>query len=212
VFYEFTPQLEHLLAEGDRQIFGLGVADEHSGEWTVVWQAVPDELGTERRRLARRLRFLGFGLVQSGTWVSPHDRVREIDTVLNDLGIEQYVGVIVGRPATPDALQTLTSQAWDLDALSERYVRFREEVGRYQSVRERQRLTDRDAFLVRTRVVHRFRQFPFHDPGLPEELLGRPTPRREAVALFHHVYESLALPAQRHFDFVMSDGPPATGA
>lgn len=206
VFYELTPQLEHLLAEGDRQIFGLGVSDEWSGVWTVLWQAVPDELALRRRQLARRLRFLGFAPVQNATWVSPHDRASEVATVVADLGIGQYVGVIVGRSATEDALQTLIAQAWDLDALAERYERFLADVGGLRSPRARAALSDREAFLARTRIVHGFRRFPFHDPGLPEELLHRRSRRREAVAAFHEVYDALAAPAQRHFDAVMGGG------
>lgn len=208
VFYELTPQLEHLLAEGDRHIFGLGVVDEETTDWTVVWQAVPDELAVQRTRLVRRLRFLGFGPVQNGTWVAPHDRAQELATVLTDLGIQEHVGVIVGHPATADALRTLMNQAWDLDVLAERYLRFLDEVGRYRSARLRARLSDRDAFLVRVHVVHRFRRFPFYDPGVPEELLERRTPRREAVELFHRVYDSLAEPAQRYFDAVMREAGP----
>jgi len=211
IHYAMTPALEHLLAEGDAQIFGLGVDDEWSGQWTVLWQSVPDDRGLQRRRLAGRLRFLGFGPVQNGTWVSPHDRARELATVLEDLALEQHVGLIVGRPATENALQTLVAQAWDLDALAAGYERFLEQLRPYRSAQARSRLSDRDAFVVRTRAVHDFRRFPSQDPGLPEEVLSRRWKRGDAVAAFHELYELLAEPAQRHFDLVMAgegDRPP----
>lgn len=206
IYYGMSPALEHLLAEGDERIFGLGVDDDWTGVWTVLWQAVPDELGPQRRRLAGRLRFLGFGPVQNGTWVSPHDRARELTALVDDLAIEQYVGVIVGRPATGNALQTLIGQAWDLDVLADGYERFLGELRPFRSARSRGRLSDRDAFLVRTRAVHEFRQFPSQDPGLPEVVLNRRWRRSDAVAAFRELYELLAEPAQRHFDHAMEGG------
>jgi len=74
VHYRSTVRLQHLLDEGDRRIFSLG-REEHRAElWTVLWHWLPEELRLQRGRLARRLRFLGFGSVQDGTWVSPHQR------------------------------------------------------------------------------------------------------------------------------------------
>jgi phenylacetic acid degradation operon negative regulatory protein len=206
VHYAMTPALQHLLAEGDAQIFGLGVDDEWSGIWTVLWQSVPDELGLQRRRLAGRLRFLGFGPVQNGTWVSPHDRARELAAVIEDLEIASHVGVIVGRPATDDALQTLIAQAWDLEALAAGYERFLEQLRPFRSARSRARLSDRDAFVVRTRAVHEFRRFPSQDPGLPEAIVSRRWKRADAVAAFRELYDLLADPAQRHFDGEMAGG------
>jgi phenylacetic acid degradation operon negative regulatory protein len=208
VYYALTPQLEHLLAEGDARIFGLGVDDEWSGVWTVVWQSMPDDLALQRRRLAGRLRFLGFGPVQNGTWVSPHDRARELASLVEDLAVERHVSVIVGRAATETVLETLVAQAWDLDALARGYERFLDEVAPYRSARARARLDDREAFVVRTRAVHDFRHFPSQDPGLPEEVLARHWRRGEAVAAFHELYELLAEPAQRHFDAVMAGDAP----
>ena len=54
----------------------------------------------------------------------------------------------------------------------------------------------------RTWLVHTFRQFPFLDPELPEDLVPEPQHRPEAIRLFHDLYAALAPPAQRHFDLV----------
>ena len=201
--YAVSRRLERVLAEGDRQIFGLGVADEFSGSWTVLWQMVPEELALRRRRLVGRLRFLGFGPIQNGSWVSPHDRTHELSGLLADLDLEDHVVVVVGRPATSGALELLVRQAWDLDALASDYEDFLAEIRPYRTKRSRARLGDREAFLLRIRLVHRFRVFPARDPGLPEHLLTPSSARREAAAAFHEVYHALAEPAQRYFDAAM---------
>jgi phenylacetic acid degradation operon negative regulatory protein len=61
-------------------------------------------------------------------------------------------------------------------------------------------LDDRRSLVLRTRLIHTFRQFPFLDPELPEDLVAPPPHRVEAVRLFHDLYGALAPAAQRHFE------------
>src|ERR1041384_8002853 len=81
VRYRLTRRTRDALAEGDRRIFRRGErtdATEPPVCWTVLWHAIPDERRDARRRLAARLRFLGFGPVQDGLWVAPRDREAEV--------------------------------------------------------------------------------------------------------------------------------------
>ena len=73
VHYRLTPRCERLLIEGDRRIFTLGRLPAGSGPWTLLWHQIPEERRLERSRLARRLRFLGFGPVQDSVWIAPQD-------------------------------------------------------------------------------------------------------------------------------------------
>jgi phenylacetic acid degradation operon negative regulatory protein len=100
-------------------------------------------------------------------------------------------------------LPALVARAWDLSGLSERYASFVAEFSQYVSRRGRpRRLADPEAFLVRTRVMHLFRGFPFLDPELPEELAEVSRARARAVSVFRVLYDGLAEPSQRHFDAV----------
>lgn len=203
VFYELTERCRHVLEEGDRRIFTFGTTPSVEAEvWTVVWHAIPEELRLERGRLARRLRFLGFGSVQDGTWVSPHDREGEVTALLDELGVQTYAGVLLGRPAASLEFPDLLRYAWELDELHERYERFVEEFQPYRAARRRAQLSEREAFLLRTRLVHLFREFPFLDPELPPEVMGDTSRREDAVAVFHDLYDALRPSAQRYFDRV----------
>lgn len=201
VHYRLTPRATVLLDEGERRIFSLGRDARPAGDWTFVWHSIPDERRLERGRLGRRLRFLGFGSLQDGVWISPHDREPEVVTLLEELRLVGHAAVVVGRPASAVDREALVSRAWDLDELARRYRAF-EVAFRPHAASAANGLGDREAFLVRTRLVHAFRQFPSLDPGLPEELVPTNGDRGEAVGLFHGLYESLAEPAQRHFDAV----------
>jgi len=200
VNYTITPRGIAVLTEGDGRIFSLGRAKRGVDRWTVLWHNIPEDRRLERARLTRRLRFLGFGPVQDGTWISPHDREHEVTALLDELDIRDHVGLILGQPAAGLDFRSFVARVWDLDDLAARYKSFAAEFGHYSPARVRARLDDREALLLRTRLTHIYRQFPFLDPELPEDLVRGPEHRPEAVRLFHDLYAALAPPAQRHFD------------
>lgn len=198
VHYALTPRTVAVLAEGDRRIFTLGQDAHREPTWTVLWHSIPEDRRLARTRLVRRLRFLGFGSVQDGTWLAPHDREHEVAALLAELDIAEHAGVLLGRPATAVDFATFVARVWDLPELAERYRAFAERFRRYRrGVRD-----DRQALLLCTRLVHTFREFPFLDPELPAELVPAPKHRAEALRLFHDLYPGLAPAAQRYFDEV----------
>jgi phenylacetic acid degradation operon negative regulatory protein len=199
VHYRLTPRCDGLLAEGDGRIFSLGDPHDDGSTWTLVWHQIPEDRRLERSRLARRLRFLGFGSVQDSVWVSPHDHSEEVRHLLGELGVAEFATLFAARVGEEAGLPALVSRAWDLSGLIERYESFVSEFSPY--VRRRQ-IDDAEAFQVRTRVMHLFRGFPFLDPELPEALAPVAGARGRAVATFHELYDGLAEPAQRHFDAV----------
>lgn len=199
VHYRVTPRATALLREGERRIFTLGRDTRPAGEWTILSHAVPDERRLERGRLARRLRFLGFGSLQDGVWISPHDRAAEVASLLEELDLVGHAAVVLGRPAGPTDVEALVARAWDVDGLAQRYQAFEVAFGKHAGHAEGNGLADREAFLVRTRLAHTFRQFPSLDPGLPDEVVPTRGHRAGAVALFHDLYAMLAEPAGRHF-------------
>lgn len=199
VYYELVGRTEHLLTEGDRRIFSFGRSQPTEAEvWTIVWHSVPDDQRLERARLARRLRFLGFGQMQDALWVSPHDRQVEVGGLLRELGVERHAVVILGRPPESLSFPALILGAWDRDDLVNRYTAFVSEFAPYREQAED--LTDREAFLVRTRLVHLFRDFPFLDPELPSDVMPETHLRAHAVEIFHEVYDRLSGPAFRYFN------------
>jgi phenylacetic acid degradation operon negative regulatory protein len=196
VHYVLTPRTAAVLAEGDRRIFTLGDKPRRETTWTVLWHSIPEERRLARTRLTSRLRFLGFGSVQDGTWLAPHDRERELAALLAELDVAEHAGVMLGRPATAVDFGAFIARVWDLDELAARYRAF------VEHFRGREVGSDREALQLRTRLVHTFREFPSLDPELPEDLVPAPECRADALRLFHFLYPALAESAQRHFDEV----------
>jgi len=206
VHYRLTPRCERLLIEGDGRIFTLGRLPADAGPWTVLWHQIPEERRLERTRLGRRLRFLGFGSVQDSVWVSPHDHSSEVVELVGELGVAEFATVFVARTSSAGlGLPALVARAWDLSGLAERYDAFCSGFERYVTP-EAPVVSDRDAFLVRTRLMHMFRGFAQLDPELPDELAPLSGPRSRAADIFETLYAELAAPSQRHFDAVTSVG------
>jgi phenylacetic acid degradation operon negative regulatory protein len=196
VHYVLTPRTVAVLDEGDRRIFTLGERPRQETTWTVLWHSIPEERRRARTRLVSRLRFLGFGSVQDGTWLAPHDRERELSAVLTELDVTEHAGVLLGRPATAIDFGAFVTRVWDLADLAERYRAF------VEHFRDHEVHDDRQALVLRTRLVHTFREFPTIDPDLPESLVPAPRHRAEALRLFHDLYPALAPAATRYFDEV----------
>ena len=171
----------------------------------MLWHQIPEDRRLERSRLARRLRFLGFGSVQDSVWVSPHDHSEEVTELLAELDVAEFAALFEARAAAAavsSGLPALVARAWDLSRLVDRYDAFTAEFSPFLDASTRARLLDSEAFLVRTRLVHLFRGFPFLDPELPEELAPLRLSRSRAVSTFHECYEGLAESSQRHFEVV----------
>jgi phenylacetic acid degradation operon negative regulatory protein len=205
VHYRVTARCERLLAEGDGRIFTLGHPRPPGDGWTLLWHQIPDRRRLEHSRLARRLRFLGFGSVQPGFWISPHDHREEVGRLLAELGVSEFATMFLGAPHA--GIDALVARAWDLSGLASRYDAFCTEFSRYLCPDGRRgprpaRQSDLGAFMVRTRLMHTFRGFPALDPELPEALAPLGAARSRAVDLFALLYDGLREPAQRHFDAV----------
>jgi phenylacetic acid degradation operon negative regulatory protein len=200
VHYRLTRRADRLLAEGDRRIFSLGQVHESEGDWTVLWHQIPEDRRLERSRLARRLRFLGFGSVQDSLWVSPHDHSDEVTALLTELDVAGFATLFTAHPDSVVGLPALVSRAWDLSGLVERYDAFYAEFSAWCPRRAVASLADAEAFSLRTLLIHQFRGFPLIDPELPERLAPLRAARERAAETFHELYEGLAPASQRHFE------------
>lgn len=209
VSYRITARTERLMAEGDKHIFRLGADEPTDDRMTVLWHTLPEERRLERGRLARRLRFLGFGSVQDGTWVAPGNREQEVASLIEDLGVGDYCSLLIGKASERLSLRPLVHRAWDLTVIEERYRAFIELFGPYRTATARRALSDAEAFRVRTQCIYSFRTFASMDPSLPRSLAPSASSRGEAIRLFDKVYNGLQAASLRHFDLVTQPGDAA---
>lgn len=206
-YYGLTARAEQVLAEGLHRIMAFGVEDRPwSGSWVVVIFSVPEDQRDLRHVLRTRLRWLGFGPLYDGVWVSPRAVAEETARELIELGVASATVLesrVVRALEGGDPLR-----AWDLDALCREYEAF---VAEFSPLLERVQAGDvggAEALVARTRVMDAWRQFPGLDPELPEDALPAGWPRREAQRIFARVYDALGPLAEVRFRQILAEHAP----
>jgi phenylacetic acid degradation operon negative regulatory protein len=210
--YSVTPQGNALLDKGRQRIFEPIITD-WDGKWHLVMYSLPEEKRHKRHALRTRLTWLGFGRLSPGAWISPHNRQKELGTLLADLAIEHCVDQFSSVYKGPSTAQDLVDRCWELDALEEQYTDF---IGRYlpeyreiktiSSEQENSQLSlsQQDSFLCRFWLTHEFQYFPLKDPNLPVALLSpgwSGFTARELVINFRRLLET---PADEYVNDVMN--------
>jgi phenylacetic acid degradation operon negative regulatory protein len=195
--YGLTDRGLALLDEGAKRIFRFGLEQARwDGTWSLVAFSVA-EADRDRRHLVRtRLRWLGFGPLYPGLWISPHPHLEEAARALGDLGIHNmtvFKGIVPSWGSKPGDFQ----EAWHLDSLRGSYLQYLE---RFRPVRARMRagkISAREALVMRTQVMDQWRRFPREDPDLPDAFLPVDWPRREARTLFAELFRGLGPAAEK---------------
>jgi phenylacetic acid degradation operon negative regulatory protein len=180
VRWTFTSAGHELFARGAERIFSFGGPErEWDGWWLVLFTSVPESRRELRHRLRTRLAWAGFGSPSPGVWLAP-DPAREAEAkeVLAGLGLAEQASSFVARYGTIGDQRAIVAAAWDIDALQARYDAFLHE---FSGSPPR---SDEAAFVAHTRLVDRWRHFPFVDPGLPKGLLPPAWSGARAAALF----------------------------
>lgn len=204
-----VPERTHRLVVNHlRRLLEFGAEDRKwDGRWTFAMFSVPEAQRENRRTLRARLRWLGFGPLYDGVWVSPWDHADDALQVLRTLGVAcATVARAEVSENVPEAGNPL--RAWDLDELRQSYVDF---LGRWAGLRERVAAGDvgpAEALVGRTRLMTEWRSFPDTDPDLPGELLPGDWPRTRARHCFLDIYDALGPVAEQRFRQIVAPHAP----
>jgi len=198
---QLTDDTRAMLTSGAERIYGFGEPRPWDGRWLLVVVRVPEERRDVRHLIRSQLAWAGFGSLGNGLWISPHvDREIEVAAIVRDLSVAELLSFraefgTIGDPAKAVA------DAWELDAVAERY---REFVSRFGRLRAR---TPEASFRAQTELVHTWRKFPFLDPDLPAETLPARWPRERAHQVFAERHGEWQGAAQEYFGALESRLP-----
>lgn len=197
--------------EGRRAVYGLTAAGlrrfEHAyrriyapppgawdGRWTLVLLPRAGDGAGRRAELRRELGWEGFALAAPGLFAHPRASAAALGEILDRLGARDEAFVfaahatdgVSGRP-----LGELVAQCWPLEALAADYGGF---IASFAPLAEAVRaaafgVEPREAFILRTLLIHAFRRVILHDPLLPPELLPAGWPGHAAYALCRELYQ-----------------------
>jgi len=203
-WYSLNERSWRLLDEGHPRIFQRRTRT-WDGRWHMVIYSVPEAERPMRERLRKALAWLGFGPLAPSTWISPYDRIADLQALLDDDDVKVSVDTFTADTASPDRDRELAARCWDLDGIDATYRAF--------SRLTEQRLarlgpSAAEAFVNRVQLVYDYRRIPFADPDLPPELLPSGWSGQEAHALFLAAYDRLADGAFAHYDATAAPPPP----
>ncbi|MFG2126612.1 PaaX family transcriptional regulator C-terminal domain-containing protein [Streptomyces sp. NPDC048751] len=187
-YYALTPHGSRALREGNALAWHSADA-ERNGTWTVLAYSIPEERRALRLRLRSRLAWGGFGMLRSGLWIAPG--CVDVTGLLDGMGVLDDVRVFFSTPAPLTKTTDLIEEAYDLDEIGDRYLRY---ITRWSGDPLAGLPDELCAFLV---LRSEWQQLVQADPRLPSEYLPAGWPAADAEKLFRGLYERLETPARR---------------
>lgn len=172
--YQLTTRGRVLLQQGEQRIFEQPFT-HWDGLWHLIIYSLPESDRKLRQTLRQQLIWFGFGRLAPGTWVSPHNRQAELETVFQELMVTDYVDMFASKYLGGSSAQELVQRCWNLPQLEAEYRAF---VARYQPEYEdcaqslaQFKESPESCFVRRFWLTHNFQPFPRKDPNLPTVLL-----------------------------------------
>ena len=197
--YQLTGRAERRLDAAHARIYRTP-QPPWDGQWHLVAVDRPGERAS-RDRLDGALRLLGYAPASGGVWVAPR-RSPDLPGTLAAEGVRAHTFAARLDTGATD----LVGRAWDLTPVAQAY--------RGWTAMARELLEaagdapgDREAFAVRSRLVHEWRNFLFTDPALPPELLPPDWPGHAAASLFDEAAARLRPGADRFVDDCLDPAP-----
>ena len=210
-FYSLTPQCIELLEEGAQRIFQPR-RDPWDGRWHLLTYSIPESRRSLRRRLRKRLLWLGFGALHQGTWISPRDLRGEVERVVDALNIRPYVELFSVEHCGFSRDEEIVARCWSLEQLNDYYANFVSRYGpMFQEYQARllagNSLQPQECFVQRFMLVHEYRSLPYVDPNLPLELLPGDWLGERAAQLVQQYRDQLSEQAESFVTTVLAKAP-----
>jgi phenylacetic acid degradation operon negative regulatory protein len=206
--YSLTSRGRDLLQRGKRRIFEP-IITEWDGKWQMIVYSLPENKRHQRHALRTQLRWLGFGCLAPGIWISSHDPSVEIKDILTELEIAPHVQHFAGEFLGTTSNESLVYRCWDLEGLETQYRDFIEHFMPAYQACQMQIIENRppdpaECFVRLFWLTYEFQSFPLKDPNLPTSLLPDNWIGFSARKLFESYHTFLAHHANAFVDDVIA--------
>jgi phenylacetic acid degradation operon negative regulatory protein len=178
----------------------------------LLTYSIPESKRHLRRKLRRRLPWLGFGALHQATWISPRDLRAEVEQLVDALQICPYVEFFTAEHRGFASDEEIVARCWNLKQLNDYYSTF---IARYeplfQECQAQFKVGDgpepQECFVRRFMLVHQYRSSPYLDPNLPLELLPDDWLGEKATQLFQEFHDLLIEKAEAFVDSIFAKAP-----
>lgn len=90
-----------LTKKGRMKILKYIIKDQEEKKWDGRWRIVifdiPENIKRRRDRFRDMLKIFKFIQLQKSVWISPHDHSEDLEMVIDELGIEEYVQYFITK-------------------------------------------------------------------------------------------------------------------
>ena len=213
-YYSFTESGERQYARAAERIYAAAAA-VWDGQWTLI-----TGVGLEavlREELRRRLGWLGFGSLGGGLLAHPQVPLATVQDVIRELGCESQVVVWRATADLDTPLVELVRNSWRLGELAGRFQQFITRFSAFEALlADMPALDPRDAFVLRTLLIHEYRRLLLKSAELPPVLLPPQWPGHAARDLTAVLYRRLHAPASSYCQSALENAlgplPPPSSA
>ncbi len=124
------------------------------GKWRVIMFDVEEVNKKARNKLRKKLKELGFGMLQKSVFVSPHDILRDFSEFAESSGIKNYLYLLETHKLIVDDIREFANRVWRLDDLNEKYKCIVDQIAKIKNshmVASNDRLTQSDSQIGKPR-------------------------------------------------------------
>lgn len=132
----------------------LNLAKKWDKRWLIVVFDISEKSKSIRNNFRRKLKSLGFGMLQESVWISPLSIGQDMREFINSIGLSDYVfvmeisGFILGDP------RQLVRNIWNLDKLEKDFLSLKEKFNNLNQLikNENDRINENEAKRVNSHV------------------------------------------------------------
>jgi phenylacetic acid degradation operon negative regulatory protein len=196
-YFGLTPEGTRVLREGEHRLWHTGAVNhDDDPRWTLLGFSFPESRRDERHVLRSRLRWAGFGLLRSGMWIAPG--IVDVGTILPNPRLLDHIVVFHAEPAEPADVKQMVQDAYDLQAIADRYQQFLHRWGNSQPLPAAPDDLARNLLLISEWLV-----LLRDDPRIPLRHLPADWPAAAAQTVFLRQHQRLQPTASRIADSVI---------
>lgn len=149
-------------------------------KWRLVIFDIEELNRSARDNLRKKLKELGFGMLQESVFITSHDLAEDIAEFITNLGLSNYVYVLETSKILVGDVRALANKVWKLDEINLAYEKIIEDLENEYLNYKRGRVNRLNNKGFIAEVKRAYLEVLFRDPFLPREVLPLIWKREEA--------------------------------
>lgn len=198
-YYNITATSHQLYLQAEKRIYNSQI-QEWNGSWCLI---LLGNLDVKKRALLKKeLGWMGYASISTNIMAYPRSEDERLQSLLSKYNITNEI-VIFHSMIAPYQFsitdQKLLELGWDIKSIRDNYTTYLDYFRDIAGLLEQHQPTPKQAFQIRTLLIHHYRRAILKDPGLPLELLPIDWPFINACNLTANIYKAIYELADQYF-------------